>query len=195
VKAIGDAADVVTAYQDAALGSTRFARGEPPKGRHGNLHCEIASVRLINAAGEVVGAANIAEESLVRIRLRVRKGGVRLRAMVDAYVKGVFAFRTIQPEPIVSEDKGIFDLFIRVPANFLSETTYNLNVTVDTQHDEKEMKASMANAITFLAYGSEDAGLYKNALLAPRFNWSVKKYLHVLGSTEHKRRKAAARQR
>ena len=160
-----------------------------------NLHCEIATVRLINAAGQVVGAANIAEDTLVRIRLRVRKGGVRLRAIVDAYVKGVFAFRTIQPDPIVSEDKGIFDLFIRIPANFLSETTYGLNITVHTEQDGKELKASLANAISFLAYGSEDAGLYKNALLAPRFDWSVRKYLHVLGSTEHKRRKAAARQR
>ncbi len=194
VKKVGNAGDVVAEYQDAALGSTRFARGEPGKGAHSNLHCEITTVRLINAASQVVGAANIAEDSLVRIRLRVRKGGVRLRGIVDAYVKGVFAFRTIQPEPIVSEDKGIFDLFIHIPANFLSETTYNLNVTVHTEQD-KEQKAYLANALTFLAYGSEDAGLYKNALLAPRFDWSVKKYLHVLGSTEYKRRKAAARQR
>jgi hypothetical protein len=158
------------------------------------MHCEIAMVRLINAAGEVVGAANIAEDTFVRIRLRVRKGGVRLRGIVDAYVKGVFAFRTIQPEPIVSEDKGIFDLFLRIPANLLSETTYNLNVTVETEQ-EKDLKAVLPNAITFLAYGSADAGLYKNALLAPRLDWSVKKYLHVLGSTEYKRRKAAARQR
>jgi ABC-type polysaccharide/polyol phosphate transport system ATPase subunit len=146
-------------------------------------------------AGQVkkIGAANIAEETMVRIRLRVRKGEVRLRAIVDAHVKGVFAFRTIQPQAIVSEDKGIFDLFIRIPANFLSETTYNLSVTVHTEQ-EKEARAFLPNAMSFLAYGSEDADLYKNALLAPRFAWSVRKYLHERGSTEYKRRKAAARQ-
>ena len=194
IKTLGGAADVVAAYQDAALGSTRFARGEPDKGRHANLHCEIASVRLINASGEVVGAANIAEDNMLRIRLRVRKGGVRVRGMVDAYVRNVFVFRTIQPEAITSEDKGIFDLSLRLPANFLSETTYTLNVTIDTEQD-KTLKAVLPNAISFLAYGSADAGLYKSALLAPRFDWSVKKYLHVLGSTEYKRAKAAARQR
>jgi lipopolysaccharide transport system ATP-binding protein len=194
VKKLGAAADVVTEYQDAALGHTRFQRGDPQKGTHANLHCEIAGVRLIGAGGQAVGAANIAEDTFVRIRLRVRKGGVRVRGMVDAYVKGVFAFRTIQPDTVVSEDKGIFDLFIRIPANFLSETTYTLNVIVETQQ-EKPLKATLPNAISFLAYGSEDAGLYKNALLAPRFDWSVKKYLHVTGSTEYKRRKAAARDR
>ncbi|HEY6362697.1 MAG TPA: ABC transporter ATP-binding protein, partial [Vicinamibacterales bacterium] len=193
VKKIGAAADVVAEYEESALGSTRFVRGEPGKGTHANMHCEIASVRLINAAGQAVGAANIAEETMVRIRLRVRRGGVRLRGIVDAYVKGVFAFRTIQPQAIVSEDKGIFDLFIRIPANFLSETTYHLHVTVHTDQ-EKELKAVLPNAIAFLAYGSEDADLYRNALLAPRFAWSVRKYLHELGSTEYKRRKAAARQ-
>jgi ABC-type polysaccharide/polyol phosphate transport system ATPase subunit len=195
LRKVGEAGAVVAEYQEAALGSTRFARGEIEKGGHANLHVEIANVRLMNAMGQVVGAANIAEESFVRMRLRVRKGGVRLRGMVDAHVKGVFAFRTIQPEPVTSEDKGIFDLSIRLPANFLSETTYHLTVTVNSVQEEKELKAVRRNALSFLAYGSEDAGLYKNALLAPRLDWSVKKYLHVLGSTEYKRRKAAARER
>jgi hypothetical protein len=131
---------------------------------------------------------------MIRIRLRVRKSGVRVRGIVDAYVKGVFVFRTIQPQAIESEDRGIFDLFVRIPANFLSETTYHLNVTIHAEQ-EKELKAFLPNAISFLAYGSEDADLYRNALLAPRFAWSVRKYLHELGSTEYKRRKAAARQR
>jgi lipopolysaccharide transport system ATP-binding protein len=191
VKKVGEAEQIVAEYQDAALGSTRFVRGKAAKGSHANIHCEIVTVRLIGAGGHVIGAANVAEESLLRVRLRVTKGGVRVRGIVDAHVKGVFAFRTIQPEPIVSEDKGVFDLFIRIPANFLSETTYSFSVTIQTEHDGKELKASLPNAIAFLAYGSEDAGLYKNALLAPRFDWSVKKYLRVIGSTEYKRRKAA----
>ena len=192
IKKIGDAGEVVAEYEEAALGSTRFLRGEPDKGTHANMHCEIASVRLLNAAGQVVGAANIAEDAMVRIRLRVRKGGIRLRPIVDAHVKNVHAFRTIQPQQqqIVSEDKGIFDLFIRIPANFLSENKYSLNVTVHSELD-KEMRAFLPNAISFLAYGSEDADLYKNALLAPRLAWSVRKYLHEHGSTEYKRRKAA----
>jgi lipopolysaccharide transport system ATP-binding protein len=190
VKKIGPAGDVVAEYQEAALAGTRFVRGERGKGTHANAHCEIASVRLINAEGQAVGAANIAEETKVRVRLRVSRGGIRLRGIVDAHVKGVHGFRTIQPEPIVSEDKGIFDLFVRIPANFLSENKYSLNVTVITEL-EKELRASLPNAISFLAYGSEDADLYKNALLAPRLAWSVRKYLHELGSTDYKRRKAA----
>jgi ABC-type molybdate transport system ATPase subunit len=187
---LGPAPEVVAEYERAALGGTRFTRGEPGKGGHANLHCEIAGVRLMNPRGEGIGAVNIAEGATVRIRLRVRKAGVSVRGIVDAHVKNVFAFRTVQPDPIVSEDKGIFDLFVTIPADFLSETSYTLTVTVYSEQ-EKQLKAVLPGAMTFLAYGSKDAGLYKNALIAPRLDWSVKKYLHVTGQTERKLRKAA----
>lgn len=189
---VGPADEIVGEYQEEMLGGERRAQASRGKGTHGNAHCVITTVRLMNAARGVVGAANIAEDNFVSIRLRVRRD-LRLRAIVDAYVKGVFAFRAIQPEPVVAEDKGVFDLSIRIPAHFLAETTYSLSVTVETETD-KAMKAVLPNALSFLAYGSEDAGLYKNALLAPRLDWSVEKYLDALESTEYKRRKAAARQ-
>jgi ABC-type polysaccharide/polyol phosphate transport system ATPase subunit len=188
---IGPADEIVGEYQEATLGGERLAQASRGKGTHGNGHCVITTVMLTNAAGGMVGAANIAEDTLVRVRLRIRRD-LRMRAIVDAYVKGVFAFRTIQPEPVIAEDKGIFDLFVRIPAHFLAETTYSLTVTVETETD-KAMKAVLPNAVTFLAYGSEDAGRYKNALLAPRFEWSVEKQLDA-ATTEHKSRTPAAQQ-
>jgi ABC-type polysaccharide/polyol phosphate transport system ATPase subunit len=187
---VGPAGEVVAEYQEATLGSERLAQASRGKGTHGNAHCVITTVTLMNGAGRMVGAANIAEDTIVCIRLRVRRD-LRLRAIVDGYVKGVFAFRTIQAETVAVEDKGGVDLFVRIPAHFLAETTYTLNVSVETETD-KAMKAVLPNALTFLAYGSEEAALYKNALLAPRFEWSVETYLDALGSTEYKRRKAAA---
>jgi ABC-type polysaccharide/polyol phosphate transport system ATPase subunit len=188
----GPADEVVAEYQEATLGGERLAQANRGKGTHGNGHCVITTVMLTNASGGMVGAANIAEDTFVRVRLRIRRD-LRMRAIVDAYVKGVFAFRTIQPEPVVAEDKGIFDLFVRIPAHFLAETTYSLTVTVETETD-KAMKAVLPNAVTFLAYGSEDAGRYKSALLAPRFEWSVEKQLDADATTEHKSRAPAAQQ-
>jgi ABC-type polysaccharide/polyol phosphate transport system ATPase subunit len=187
---VGPANEIVGEYQEETLGSERRAQASRGKGTHGNAHCVITTVRLTNAAGGVVGAANIAEDNFVCVRLRVRRD-LRMRAIVDAYVKGVFVFRTVQPEPVVTEDKGVVDLFVRIPAHFLAETTYNLTVTIETETD-KAMKAVLPNALSFLAYGGDDAGLYKNALLAPRFDWAVEKHLDVAETTEYKLGKAAA---
>jgi lipopolysaccharide transport system ATP-binding protein len=174
----GRPGEVVPAYQDAALAATAFKRGDPEKGRHANVNAEIVNVRLLNADGEVVGAARMTEEAFIRVRVKARKPDVRLRGIVDVETKGTFLFRAIQDEPIVTEGRAIIDLMVRLPANFLAQTTYTVSVVVQTHH-AKETKLVLENALTFMVYGGEEAGDYKAGIIAPRLDWSSKSYVYV----------------
>jgi len=175
---LGAAADVVAAYQEAALGHTKFKHGDPEKGRHANIHAEILNVRLLNAEGEVVAAARMTEDAYIRIRVKARKAGIALRGIVDVETKGTYLFRATQEDQIVTEGRAVIDLLVRLPAHFLAQTTYTVGVVVQTYH-VKETKVVLENALTFMVYGGEEAGDYKSGVIAPRLEWSSKTYAYV----------------
>lgn len=186
VSALGSAADVVARYQEAALAMHRFKKGDDPdKGRHASVNAEILSVRLLNAEGEVVGAARMTEDAFIRIRMKARKPGVGLQGFIDVETKGTFLFRSLQEEEVVSEGRAIIDLLIRLPAQFLAQTTYTVSIVVQVRHFTKMSKVVLDNALSFMVYGAEEAGDYKTGLLAPRLDWSSKIYPYVRGKRQH----------
>jgi hypothetical protein len=155
--------------------------GDVQPGRHANVVAEIASVRLLNAVGEPIGAAPTTEDVHVRIRLKARKPTAELRGIVDLYAKGVFIFRAAQPEAFIVDRRGVVDLLVRIPAHLLAETTYSVNVTVMTFH-VKESKVVLPNALTFMAYGGDEAAPLKSprsGVLAPRLEWQTQAHLNA----------------
>ena len=181
----GEPETVVAEYEEAALrGSSREVAFGEKTGRHANIVAEIASVRLLNALGEEIGAAPTTEDVFVRVRLKVRKRGASLRGFLDFYSKRFLVFRTLQPEAVVADHLGVVDLLVKVPANLLAETTYTVNVTVHTVLT-KETKVVLDNALTFLAYGHEPGTQLKRGALAPRLEWTTQSHLNA-----RKKRKA-----
>lgn len=174
----GDPESVVEAYQSAALAGTKFQKGDPEKGRHANVNAEIVSVRLLNAEGQVVGAARMTEDAFIRIRVKARKPDVGLRGIVDVSTKNAFLFRAVQEDEIVTVGRSIVDIIVRLPAHFLAQTTYTVGVVVHTRH-VKDTKVVLENALTFMVYGAEEGGDYKAGLIAPRLDWSTKTYTYV----------------
>jgi lipopolysaccharide transport system ATP-binding protein len=177
----GDPEEIIDRYQKAALKATTRSMGDVQVGRHANVVAEIASVRLLNAAGEAIGAAPTTEDVFVRIRLKVRKPGAELRGVVDLHAGGVFVFRTVQPAPITADRLSVVDLLVRIPAHLLSETTYTVHVTVLT-FQVKESKIVLRDALTFLAYSDEQAGQQRSAgpgVIAPRLEWQARAHENV----------------
>jgi ABC-type Fe3+/spermidine/putrescine transport system ATPase subunit len=173
----GEPERVVAEYEDAALRSFgREAAWGEKTGRHTNVVAEIASVRLLNALGEEIGAAPTTEDVYVRVRLKVRKPGAALRAFMDFYAKRFLVFRTSQDLEVVADRRGVLDLMVKIPANLLSETTYTVNVTVYTVL-VKETKVVLDNALTFMAYGHEAGGQLKRGALSPRLEWTAQSHV------------------
>ena len=172
----GEPDAVIAKYEKTAL--SRMWKGAPGarEGRHVNLVAEIAAVQLLNAAGEIVGAATMTEDVYIRIRLKVRKADVSLRGVIDVQAKSTFLFRAVQPEELVADHRGIFDLVVRIPANLLAETTYSVTATVHTRLG-KEMRIVLPNALTFMAYGGERTGDPKSGLIAPQLDWNMQSHV------------------
>jgi ABC-type methionine transport system ATPase subunit len=124
------------------------------------------------AAYEEIGAAPIAEEVYVRVRLKARKGGAGIRGFLDFYSKRVLVFRTTLQDEVVTEKMGVVDLLVKIPANLLAETAYTVNVTVYTSL-VKETKVVLDNALTFMAYGHESGDQLRRGAIAPQLEWTA----------------------
>jgi lipopolysaccharide transport system ATP-binding protein len=175
----GDPETVVAEYEEAALrGKGREAGYGEKTGRHTNILAEIASVRLLNALGEEVGAAPAAEDVYVRIRLKIRKPEVAIRGVADVFAKRFLLFHAEQQQEFVVPKRGVVDLLLRIPAPLLAETTYSVTVTVYTTLG-KEMKVVLDNALTFMAYGEKTAGHLRRGLIAPPVEWTVQSHVRA----------------
>ena len=174
VKGDGEPESVIAEYEEAALRIPgRKAHYAGRSGRHVNVVAEIASVGLLNAAGEDIGAAPIVEDVYLRIRLKIWKPGAAIRGLVDVYSKQLLVFRSLQEGEVVAKRRGVIDLLVRIPAHLLAETTYTANVTVYTVLG-KETKVVLDNALTFMAYGGETGAKLKRGVVAPRLDWTVR---------------------
>ena len=170
---LGEAPDVVAGYQQAALaGLQPTADGDEDRGQ-ANRFVEALGVRLVSATdGRVIGAAPVDEDVNVRIRIKVLRTPVRVRATVDLYTKNVYVFRAMQPDHVSFEERGIYDIVAKVPANLLAETGYQINVALDTQATKPGL-ITLNNAVSFMTYGSAYASLYKGGVINPKLVWSV----------------------
>ncbi|HXG87662.1 MAG TPA: polysaccharide ABC transporter ATP-binding protein [Vicinamibacterales bacterium] len=171
---LGDAGEVVGDYQDAALGrgAAAPALDLERQGAHVNRQAEIVSVRLVSGDGRVLGAAPVSEALSIRVRVKVARPDVAIRCLLDVHAKNVLVFKAAQPEEFTPGRKGTFDIHMKIPAQFLSETMYTVHVNVTTRNG-KLGTVAMPNALNFMVYGSDDQTLYKGGLINPRLEWAV----------------------
>ncbi len=171
---LGPAGSVVAEYQSAArqaLLASASTDGEE-RVRHSNRFSEIVSIRVVSVDGRVVGAAAVTEDFWIRIRVRVTLPPVRLRATVNLYMKNIHVFESSQPEPVAIDERGIYDIAVRIPANLLAETNYTVDVHLEQEAD-KTQKINIPDALTFMTYGSAYVSVYRGGVLMPKLDWSV----------------------
>jgi lipopolysaccharide transport system ATP-binding protein len=171
---LGDASTVVADYQNQArqaLMATANVGGEE-RSRQTNRYLEVVSIRLVSSDGRVIGAAPIAEEFYIRIRVRVTRPPVRLQASIDLYVRNIHVFRSAQAEPVALDERGTYDVAVKIPANLLAETGYTVDVRLG-QEAGKTTEINIPDAISFMTYGSTYVSLYKGGILMPKLEWST----------------------
>ena len=172
----GDPEEVVTEYQNASWLRADVARSE--KGRTSNRYAEILSVRIVSPEGREVGAPAMNEPFFLRIRFRTHRGRLSVRCGVDLHVRRELIFRAIDEECRDLDTEGVYDAFMKVPANLLSDMNYTAGVTLDILRDGKEYILVNYNAISFMAYSSDKtkvARKYRSGLISPRLEWSIER--------------------
>ena len=173
----GAAEEVVTEYQNAAwdmLAAAPGYRGTSHAAKYG----EILDVKLLAMDGREIGSPPRSEDVYVRIRFRTRRAKGRVRCAIDLMSKGVLVFRSAQPELAPVAADTAYEALVRIPANFLSETTYTVNVSIVLLRGQEEEHALVVNkALAFLVYGeagvTADDGRHRKGVVDPTLEWTM----------------------
>jgi hypothetical protein len=67
---------------------------------------------------------------------------------------------------------------MKIPAHLLSDRNYTAGVTLDILRDGKEYILVNYNAISFMAYSSDEAKVgrtQRSGLISPRLEWAIEK--------------------
>jgi len=176
----GDPEEVVTEYQNASWDQADIAKSE--RGRTANRYAEIMSVRLVTAAGKEVGAPDVNEPFFLRIRFRTHRGRLFVRCAADLRVRRELIFRAIDEETRELQEEGIYDAFMKIPPNFLSDLNYIAGVSLVIVRDGKEYILVNYNALSFMGYSgdTEKARTKRAGLISPRMEWSVEQVDNVV---------------
>jgi lipopolysaccharide transport system ATP-binding protein len=175
----GDPEEIVTAYQNSAWKLLSSGTGSDYKGRsHASRYGEIVDVKLLSADGREIGSPPRFEDVFVRIRFRTYRAKTRARCAFDLYTKGVLVLRSAQPELTQVAPDNSYEAVARIPASFLSETTYSISAGVTLIRGEGEEHALVVNkALNFMVYGEHgvegSSTLHRTGVVDPRFEWKM----------------------
>ena len=126
----------------------------------------------MSADGRVIGAAPLAEEFFIRTRIRVTRPPVRVQARIDLYVKTVLVFQSALPEAVNFEERGVYDIAVKIPPHLLAETQYSVDVFLQLEA-AKTQEIKIPDAVSFMTYGSSYVTLAKTGVMMPKLEWST----------------------
>jgi lipopolysaccharide transport system ATP-binding protein len=179
----GDPEEVVTEYQNNSW--AKADAGSSEKGRRANPHAEILTVRLLSSQGREVGAPTTGEDNYVRIRMRTMRSRLMARCSIDLHTRNQLLLRSIDSETRELPVKGLYDALLKIPAHFLSEgTNYTATVSVTIIREGKEYVLVSYNALSFLAYDSNQQGgrMGRRGLIDPLLEWHFERITDAPGT-------------
>ena len=137
-------------------------------------------VKLVNSELTELGATTVTDDVQILVGFRIFEPNVTVRPQVDVHAYGTRAFRSVAPTRTLVDQPGAFTAIVRLPANFLAETVYNVDVTMSIRRGEANFNLIQYNALAFQVYGTDDVdsarGDYPGKLhgaLSPRLEWTV----------------------
>jgi lipopolysaccharide transport system ATP-binding protein len=177
---LGPPDEVVTAYQNSAWSLAGRRLQGKKGGSHRNDSGEIVFVTLASTDGREIGAAKAADETLLKVGLRMDTSDVTARFQINVITRGTVAFRMRSQDYPVSAP-GMFVVSALIPANLLADTVYSVNVEViivrqREDQPEKPDKSVLAafNALTFQVFSpSEGPAEVVGGVVAPQIAWAM----------------------
>ena len=131
-------------------------------------------------SGNEIGAAPTDERCAVRIRVETFIKETITQCAMDLYAGNVWLLRS-RADKARRVDPGVWDVYFRIPADFLAQTTYTASVslTLRRKNDERDYPLVMYKALKFMAYtgeGTVERTSKRTALLAPRLTWDIEPF-------------------
>jgi len=181
---IGDPAEVIDAYENAAWAVAGRRSRDKRTGSHRNDRGEIIFVRLTSPDGHEIGAARVSDEIHLSIAVRMQRGEMVLRPRLQLSARGQIVLKTQPPEYVQIAEPGSYTLRVSVPSNLLAPRAYSVSCDVLMFDTEPAPGASRIpdgslhaeNALTFQVVDPDTTQKdIADGLIAPRLAWAVVK--------------------
>ena len=184
---LGSAEDVTDEYENSAWAVAARAKKRRSSGAHVSSGGELLFAKLVNHELVELGNATATTSVQILVGFQIFESMVTVRPQVDVYAYGTRAFRSVAPTRTPVDEPGLYTAVVQIPANFLTETVYNVDVTMsicrgETQFITNDLNVIEQHALSFQIYGTDDiesaSGDYPGKLhgaLSPKLEWTVKR--------------------
>ncbi|NQT12739.1 MAG: ABC transporter ATP-binding protein, partial [Planctomycetes bacterium] len=143
----GAAGDVVRGYLKSMTECSE-SRQWDGDGAPGSSEVKLVSVSLLRD-DKPVSVVSVKDELELELRYRVLKAGSRFRCSVNLATQGICAFSTLERTEGVRPAEGLYVSRVRIPANFLAEGEYLVNVAIISSRGVKVRHALAKEALAF----------------------------------------------
>lgn len=181
---LGDPAEVIDAYQNAAWAVAGRRSKDKRSGSHRNEEGEIVFVKMTAADGHEIGAARVTDEVNLGIGIRMDRANVYVRPRLLLSARGQAVFRTQPTDFVHIAEPGAYTLRVAVPSRLLAPTVYSVSCDLlmfneapapgEARIPDGSLHAY--NALSFQVFDPETPHKdTSGGLIAPRLTWGIVK--------------------
>jgi lipopolysaccharide transport system ATP-binding protein len=144
----GNSPDVVNYYLDSNQyneGAVNWMTDDAP----GDDDVKLLGVRMVDDTGVSKSVVEITERHFLRIRYSTSKPALKFRCSVKFRTQGVVAFVTMAPSEQEHDRSGIYESYVEIPANLLSEGEYSLSMSIFSSSGSKKRHVLVKDFFSF----------------------------------------------
>lgn len=146
----GSAAEITAKYLQGA--DSEDGRKWSLEAAPGTEDLKLLSIKLTKNDASVSSVVEVNDELALEMEYIVNKPELRFRCAALFYSLGVCAFASIERQEIVHHKVGRYISKVRIPAHLLSETEYNVSVSMFSSVGVKQHFVKIQNALSFQVF-------------------------------------------
>jgi lipopolysaccharide transport system ATP-binding protein len=115
----------------------------------GDDEVKLLEVRMVDTSGNKKPVLDVTEKHYLRIKYLVQKPSLKFRCSMKFNTQGVTAFVTMQSLDLLHEHTGIYESYVEIPPNLLTEGEYTLSMSLFSHIGSKKQYAILKNFFSF----------------------------------------------
>lgn len=146
----------------------------------GDEEVRLIEVRLVNAVGKHTPVLDVTERHYLRIRYQVNRESLSFRCSVKFNTQGVTAFVTMHTSDQLHEHAGIYEAYVEIPPNLLTEGEYTLSMSLFSYTGSRKQYTILKNFFSFQVVDymtvESSRGDYTQSMpgvVRPYLNWGL----------------------
>jgi lipopolysaccharide transport system ATP-binding protein len=185
INMIGNAKDVVDAYERFSLTGEGAGAGKALSETTGNEFAEFISCELVDESGSPIAALTNATPVRIRLVVDVKKAPAILRGAVALSVQDkeeTLLFRAIQPDDVHADAPGLHKLTMQMEGNVLNAGLFRAKCALVLEAEGRKHVLTRKVGVAFQVFRSDDNRLRPDdppawasqpGIIAPRLSWSA----------------------